>query len=189
VVTLGALIRLAVRARRMLSFLLSYRAAPADIAAAAVYLATDEAAFVHGAVFDIDGGRQRLYDGPLTAMLVPKGHPRPHGRTVPRRRHIPASAGADRPTRRPAIPPSGAAGRDAPPRALHQIRPISFLRIGDRGLGRPAETELRALRLIAPGVFVRLPTQNHLGDVGRASVKELTDGFSVCADRASLLAA
>jgi hypothetical protein len=29
VVTLGALIRLAVRARRMLSFLLSYRAAPA----------------------------------------------------------------------------------------------------------------------------------------------------------------
>jgi NAD(P)-dependent dehydrogenase (short-subunit alcohol dehydrogenase family) len=30
---------------------------PADIAGAAVYLASDEAAFVHGAVFDIDGGR------------------------------------------------------------------------------------------------------------------------------------
>lgn len=91
-------------------------------------------------------------------MLVPKGHPRPHGRTVPRRRHIPASAGADRPTRRPATPPSGAADRDAPPRALHRIRPVSLLRIGDRGLGRHAETELHALRLIAPGVFVRLPT-------------------------------
>ena len=90
-------------------------------------------------------------------MLVPKGHPRPHGRTVPRR-HIPASAGADRPTRRPAIPPSGAADRDAPPRALHRIRPVSLLRIGGRGLGRHAEAELHALRLIAPGVFVRLPT-------------------------------
>jgi NAD(P)-dependent dehydrogenase (short-subunit alcohol dehydrogenase family) len=30
---------------------------PAAIAAAAVYLASDEAAFVHGAVLDIDGGR------------------------------------------------------------------------------------------------------------------------------------
>jgi NAD(P)-dependent dehydrogenase (short-subunit alcohol dehydrogenase family) len=35
--------------------------APADIAAAAVYLATDEAAFVHGAVFDIDGGRVNVF--------------------------------------------------------------------------------------------------------------------------------
>jgi NAD(P)-dependent dehydrogenase (short-subunit alcohol dehydrogenase family) len=34
---------------------------PADIAAAAVYLATDEAAFVHGAVFDIDGGRSNIF--------------------------------------------------------------------------------------------------------------------------------
>ena len=34
---------------------------PADIAAAAVYLATDEAAFVHGAVFDIDGGRSNVF--------------------------------------------------------------------------------------------------------------------------------
>jgi NAD(P)-dependent dehydrogenase (short-subunit alcohol dehydrogenase family) len=33
---------------------------PADIAAAAVYLATDEAAFVHGAVLDIDGGRSNV---------------------------------------------------------------------------------------------------------------------------------
>jgi NAD(P)-dependent dehydrogenase (short-subunit alcohol dehydrogenase family) len=30
---------------------------PGAIAAAAVYLASDEAAFVHGAVLDIDGGR------------------------------------------------------------------------------------------------------------------------------------
>ena len=35
--------------------------APADIASAAVYLATDEAAFVHGAVFDIDGGRSNVF--------------------------------------------------------------------------------------------------------------------------------
>jgi NAD(P)-dependent dehydrogenase (short-subunit alcohol dehydrogenase family) len=35
--------------------------APADIAAAAVYLATDEAAFVHGAVLDIDGGRSNVF--------------------------------------------------------------------------------------------------------------------------------
>jgi NAD(P)-dependent dehydrogenase (short-subunit alcohol dehydrogenase family) len=35
--------------------------APADIAAAAVYLATDEATFVHGAVFDIDGGRSNVF--------------------------------------------------------------------------------------------------------------------------------
>ena len=34
---------------------------PADIAAAVVYLATDEAAFVHGAVFDIDGGRSNVF--------------------------------------------------------------------------------------------------------------------------------
>jgi NAD(P)-dependent dehydrogenase (short-subunit alcohol dehydrogenase family) len=35
--------------------------APADIAAAAVYLASEEAAFVHGAVFDIDGGRSNVF--------------------------------------------------------------------------------------------------------------------------------
>ena len=34
---------------------------PADIAAAAVYLAGDEATFVHGAVFDIDGGRSNIF--------------------------------------------------------------------------------------------------------------------------------
>jgi NAD(P)-dependent dehydrogenase (short-subunit alcohol dehydrogenase family) len=32
-------------------------AAPAEIASAIVYLATDEASFVHGAVLDVDGGR------------------------------------------------------------------------------------------------------------------------------------
>ena len=30
---------------------------PAEIAYAAVYLASDEAAFVHGSVLDVDGGR------------------------------------------------------------------------------------------------------------------------------------
>ena len=35
--------------------------APADIAAAAIYLASDEAAFVHGAVFEIDGGRGNVF--------------------------------------------------------------------------------------------------------------------------------
>jgi NAD(P)-dependent dehydrogenase (short-subunit alcohol dehydrogenase family) len=30
---------------------------PEDIAYAAVYLASDEAAFVHGSVLDVDGGR------------------------------------------------------------------------------------------------------------------------------------
>jgi NAD(P)-dependent dehydrogenase (short-subunit alcohol dehydrogenase family) len=35
--------------------------APADIAAAAVDLASDEAALVHGAVFDIDGGRSNVF--------------------------------------------------------------------------------------------------------------------------------
>jgi NAD(P)-dependent dehydrogenase (short-subunit alcohol dehydrogenase family) len=35
--------------------------APADIAAAAVYLATDDSAFVHGAVLDIDGGRVNVF--------------------------------------------------------------------------------------------------------------------------------
>ncbi|MCU1489628.1 MAG: secreted dehydrogenase [Acidimicrobiaceae bacterium] len=34
---------------------------PADIATAAVYLATDQAAFVHGAVLDIDGGRSNVF--------------------------------------------------------------------------------------------------------------------------------
>ena len=34
---------------------------PADIAAAAVFLATDDAAFVHGTVFDIDGGRSNVF--------------------------------------------------------------------------------------------------------------------------------
>jgi NAD(P)-dependent dehydrogenase (short-subunit alcohol dehydrogenase family) len=33
---------------------------PEAIAAAAVYLASDDAAFVHGAVLDIDGGRANV---------------------------------------------------------------------------------------------------------------------------------
>src|SRR3984893_2788593 len=45
--------------------------APADIAAAAVYLASDEAAFVHGAVFDIDGAE-------ATSLRRPANHGRPH---------------------------------------------------------------------------------------------------------------
>ena len=44
---------------------------PGAIAAAAVYLASDEAAFVHGAVLDIDGGRVNVLTSADTAAVRP----------------------------------------------------------------------------------------------------------------------
>jgi isopentenyl diphosphate isomerase/L-lactate dehydrogenase-like FMN-dependent dehydrogenase/NAD(P)-dependent dehydrogenase (short-subunit alcohol dehydrogenase family) len=43
---------------------------PDAIAHAAVYLAGDEAAFVHGTVLDVDRGRDRRWDGRLVSSLV-----------------------------------------------------------------------------------------------------------------------
>jgi NAD(P)-dependent dehydrogenase (short-subunit alcohol dehydrogenase family) len=44
---------------------------PEAIAAAAVYLASDEAAFVHGAVLDIDGGRANVLTSAAAAAVHP----------------------------------------------------------------------------------------------------------------------
>jgi NAD(P)-dependent dehydrogenase (short-subunit alcohol dehydrogenase family) len=44
---------------------------PEAIAAAAVYLASDEAAFVHGAVLDIDGGRVNVLTSADAAAVHP----------------------------------------------------------------------------------------------------------------------